>query len=336
MNKINMKQWVAETLSGKRRKVVPIMTHPGIELCGYQVVDAVRNGEVHAEAILRLNDTYPADAATVIMDLTVEAEAFGAPVCFPDNEVPSVTERLVSDRASVEALSVPSLAAARVPEYLKANHIVASQLKKPLFGGCIGPFSLAGRLFDMSEMMMALYTELETIELLLDKCTEFITTYCQAIKQSGSAGIIIAEPAAGLISNEDCSLYSSRYVRRIVEAVQDDHFLVVLHNCGNTGHCTAAMVETGCRGYHFGNQCNMVGALDGCPANVLVMGNIDPVGIFKQATATEVTRTTSELLQATAAYPNFVLSSGCDVPPAVPRENIRAFYDALATFNKTR
>ena len=34
--------------------------------------------------------------------------------------------------------------------------------------------------------------------------------------------------------------------REIVEKVQDDHFTVILHNCGNTGHCTKAMVATGC------------------------------------------------------------------------------------------
>ena len=34
-------------------------------------------------------------------------------------------------------------------------------------------------------------------------------------------------------------------IRRIVESVQDDRFLVILHNCGDTGHCTEAMVGTG-------------------------------------------------------------------------------------------
>ena len=52
------------------------MTHPGIELCGYTVKQAVTDGQKHAEAIQKLNEIYPAAACTVIMDLTVEAEAF--------------------------------------------------------------------------------------------------------------------------------------------------------------------------------------------------------------------------------------------------------------------
>lgn len=40
-----------------------------------------------------------------------------------------------------------------------------------------------------------------------------------------------------------------------------------------------------------------------------------------------------ELLEETAVYKNFVLSSGCDVPLGTPVENIEAFYETLEEFN---
>lgn len=330
---IQIKEWINETLKREKRLAIPIMTHPGIELCGKTVRDAVTNGQIHADAIIKLNETYPADGATVIMDLTVEAEAFGSSIIFPENEVPSVSERLVSGYDSINALEIPSLNAARIPEYLKANRLSAEAITdKPVFGGCIGPFSLAGRLFDLSEMMMALYMEPETMTLLLDKCTEFLTRYVRAIKETGVNGIIIAEPAAGLISNSDCLKFSTHYVRKIVEELQDDNFMVILHNCGNKGHSTDAMVKSGAWGLHFGNQIDIVGALNDTPSDILVMGNLDPVGIFQQATATEVYSTTKELLEKTASWNNFIISSGCDVPPHVPFKNIEAFYEAISEF----
>lgn len=331
---INMKEWACGILSNPKRVAIPIMTHPGIELCGYTVKQAVTNGEIHAEAICKLNEVYPAAACTVIMDLTVEAEAFGAQVVFTDNEVPNVVGRLVSDRASVEALEVPTTEAGRVPEYLKANRLAAQNITdKPIFGGCIGPFSLAGRLFDMSEMMMSLYMEPDTIRLLLEKCTDFILRYLRAMKATGVNGVIIAEPAAGLVSNDDCSAFSSAYIAKIVEELQDEHFMIVLHNCGNTGHCTAAMIETKAAGLHFGNKIDMPGAVKECPADILAMGNIDPVGIFKQSTPEKIKEETLTLLRNTATFSNFVLSSGCDVPPEVPMQNIEAFYEALNDYN---
>lgn len=210
-------------------------------------------------------------------------------IVFAENEVPNVVGRLVHDHASIVALPVPSIQSGRMPEYLKANRLAAENITdKPVFGGCIGPFSLAGRLYDMSEMMMALYMEPDSIRLLLEKCTEFITNYLRAMKETGVNGVIIAEPAAGLVSNEDCSSFSSTYISRIVEELQDDNFMIVLHNCGNTGHCTAAMVETKAAGLHFGNKIDMVQVLQECPEDILVMGNIDPVGIFKMATPEKV------------------------------------------------
>lgn len=53
----------------------------------------------------------------------------------------------------------------------------------------------------------------------------------------------------------------------------------------------------GAKGYHFGNKIDMLAALEECPSNALVMGNLDPVGIFKQATAEEVYQQTYALLQ---------------------------------------
>lgn len=310
------------------------MTHPGIEMCGYTVRQAVTDGAVHAESIIRLNDKYPSAATTVIMDLTVEAEAFGADVVFEDHNIPNVVGRLVSDLDSVSALEVPGLDAARVPEYLKANRITAEAIKdKPVYAGCIGPFSLAGRLFDLSELMMAMYVEPQTVTLLLDKCTEFLLKYVTAIKETGVAGVFMAEPAAGLISNDDCSQFSSVYVKKIVDAVQDDTFKLILHNCGNTGHCTEAMVETGAAGLHFGNKTDMVEALKACPSDRLVMGNLDPVLVMKMGFPSAVKQATTELLEKTADFPNFILSTGCDTPPGVPVRNIEAFYQALEEYN---
>ena len=213
-------------LQKKKRLVIPIMTHPGIELCGSTVLKAVTDGQAHADAILALNDKFPADAVTAIMDLTVEAEAFGAEIKFSENDIPNVIGRLVSNYDEVAALEIPTLDKGRIPEYLKANSIVASHIKdKRTFGGCIGPFSLAGRLFDLSELMMAMYIEPETVTMLLDKCTNFITEYLKAMKETGINGVILAEPAAGLVSNDDCLQYSATYVRKIVNAVQDERFL---------------------------------------------------------------------------------------------------------------
>ena len=85
-----MNQWINEIFQNSKRVAVPVMTHPGIELTGHRVIEAVTDGRVHYEAIKYLADHYPSFATSTIMDLTVEAEAFGCQINFPEDEVPSV------------------------------------------------------------------------------------------------------------------------------------------------------------------------------------------------------------------------------------------------------
>lgn len=331
---MDMKKWVSDLIQRKKATAMPVMTHPGIELNGNTVREAVSNGRVHAEAVIALAERYPSVAACTIMDLTTEAEAFGAEIAFSDEAVPTVVGHLLSDVENIYQLQVPSLSAGRIPAYLKANLLAARSITdRPVFGGCIGPFSLAGRLYDMSEIMVLIYEHPDAAHTLLAKCTDFIGKYCLALKQTGVQGVVMAEPAAGLLSNDDCRTFSSQYVKRIVERVQDEHFIVILHNCGNTGQCTEAMVSTGAAAYHFGNKCRMEDVIREVPSTALAMGNIDPVSVFKDGSPELMRQTVFGLLDKMKAYPNFVLSSGCDTPPQTPIAQIDAFFDTLKKWN---
>lgn len=333
--KQNMRQWVADVIRRKEVTALPVMTHPGIEQNGNTVREAVSSGCVHYEAVMTLTKRFSSVAAATIMDLTTEAEAFGAEIAFSDIAVPAVSSRLLPDVDSIYQLQVPSLRAGRIPQYLKANLLAARAINdRPLLAGCIGPFSLAGRLYDMSEIMVLIYEHPDAAHTLLTKCTDFILKYCQALKLTGANGVMMAEPAAGLMSNDDCKTFSSQYVKRIVDSVQDDNFIVVLHNCGNTGHCTEAMVATGAAAYHFGNKCRMEEVIRDVPPTALAMGNIDPVSVFKDGTPDEMRHAVADLLEKMKAYPNFVLSSGCDTPPHTPLSNVEAFFEALQDYNR--
>jgi len=111
--------------------------------------------------------------------------------------------------------------------------------------------------------------------------------------------------------------------------------MVILHNCGNTEKHVEKMVATSALGLHFGNAVDMTAIMPGIPWGRLAMGNIDPAGVIKNCSESAIRDKTLELLEKTAVYKNFVLSSGCDIPPGTPAENIRAFFDALECFNSS-
>ena len=332
--KRNMDQWIAGLISGPRRVGLPIMTSPGISLIGAAPPDVFRSGKLQAEAVAALAAKTPQAAALTMMDLSVEAEAFGASVKFGDEENPTVSSTVVNEPLENETLPVPSVGTARTAENLLAATLCAEKITdRPTLGGMIGPFSLAGRLADMSKMMLWAALEPVATHTLLEKTTRFLIEYAKAFKATGCNGLIIAEPAAGLISPKMSQEFSANYLKRIIDAVKDESFVVVLHNCGRTEKMVDVMLSTDASALHVGNAVDICNILPQVPKNVPVMGNLDPSALFRLSTPETMYEATTVLLTRTAEFPNFVLSSGCDIPPGTPLENVQAFFHALDEWN---
>ena len=332
--KYNMKQWLADMLAANRKTALPILSFPSVSLLGITVRDLISDSDRQAEGMKLVADRVKSAAAVSLMDLSVEAECFGATIRVSDEEVPTVVGRLVNDEDEANALEVPAVGTARSGLYVdsirKAVNLITD---RPVLAGIIGPFSLAARLLDVTEIMMDCYDEPDMVHIVLEKCTAFLVEYAKAYKAAGANGIVMAEPVSGLLSPALEEEFSSPYVKQIVEAVQDDHFAVIYHNCGdNVLRMTESILSTGADAYHFGNSIVMADMMAKMPADVVVMGNVDPAGVLRQGTPETVRAATLEVMNQCCAYPNFVISSGCDIPPATPWENLDAFFAAVEEY----
>lgn len=331
--KINMTQWIRDTISSPVKKAMPILSFPGVQITSHTVEEMVRDGHLQAECMKAVADRFDTGAAFSLMDLSVEAEAFGSPVHYSEDEVPTVTAALVHDEDEAEALQVPEVGAGRTGECVKGIREVTEMITdRPVLAGIIGPFSLAGRILDMTEIMILCYEEPEMVETVLGKATEFLIKYAKAFKEAGANGIAIAEPAAGLLSPGLIREFSTPYVKQIRESVQDDEFMVLYHNCGSVVPLLDNINEIGAGGYSIGNAVDIEDTLKVLPADSVVIGNIDPAGVFRNGTPDTVRAETKALLERCRKYPNFVIASGCDIPPMTPLENIQAFFDTVKEF----
>lgn len=330
----DMKAWMDTMRQGGRKAALPILSFPCVSLLGISVRELISDSERQAEGMRLVAARIPSAASVSLMDLSVEAECFGAQVRFSDQEVPTVVGRLIHDMEEAEALTVPVVGTARSGIYIDAIRRATQTITdRPVLAGMIGPFSLAARLLDVSEIMADCYDEPEMVEAVLGKATAFLIAYARAYKAAGADGIMMAEPVAGLLSPALEEEFSSPYVKQIVDAVQDDSFAVIYHNCGdNTPRMLDSILSTGAAAYHFGNAVKMRDMLNNIPTDTVVMGNLDPAAVLRMGDPETVRRATRELMAECAAYPNFVPSSGCDMPPLTPWENIDAFFEAVEDF----
>lgn len=111
--------------------------------------------------------------------------------------------------------------------------------------------------------------------------------------------LILLDPTAGLLSLQQYQMYARPYIEEVAVHVK---IPVILHVCGQT----TAIIDT-------------------IPDTMVVMGNIDPVGVMLQMDEVSVERKTCALINAMRSHRNFIVSTGCDVPRATSLKNVEAF-----------
>jgi uroporphyrinogen decarboxylase len=333
------------------RLAMPIGAYSGLEITGESVEDVVSMPGAQFRAVMALHDRYRTPVLLTAMDLSAEAEAYGCEIRMSEREIPTVVGRLVTNEAEIAALPnpVPGDARTRVPLETAWRLVAEADGPIPVLGCMLGPFSLAGRLYGVSEALEATAVEPETIEALLRQVTAYLCQYALAYRDTGAWGVIVAEPAAGLLSPAGLGRFSAPFVKRIVEAVETPDFAVVLHNCGAKIIHLESVLASGAGINHFGAPMDIVAALErvsqagpvaasgragGAGGEVILGGNLDPTAVFYSGTPQAVGEATRVLLEATQSYKNFIISSGCDIPPRTPLASLNAFYRAVAEFNK--
>ncbi len=333
---MNMMKWLDGVKTAEQKKAMPILSFPCIHLLGVNVRELTSDSELQAKGMKLIAERYNTLASVSMMDLSVEAEAFGATVRFSDDEVPTVTGAVVTSPEDAEALKVPSVDAARCPIYIDTIRKACKTITdRPVFAGVIGPFSLTGRLMSVSEAMISCYTDPDTVHTTLEKATRFLINYINEYKACGANGIVIAEPLTGMLSPDLAKEFSEPYVRQIVEAVQTDEFIVIYHNCGNNVLLMAdSILATKAAAFHFGNSVVLSDMLKKFGNDTVVMGNVDPAGCIKNGTPAFVKEETKRIMNECSGYSNFVISSGCDIPPETGLENLDAFFKAVDEFYK--
>jgi len=332
---LNKRDWL-DKIKADKKNTMPILTFPAVQILGITVRQLVSSSDLQAQVMKAIAQKYPVSAVLSMMDLSVEAEEFGATIRYFDMDVPTVTGHIIKSLEDVRKLDVPLLGGKRTIQYVegirKAKELISD---KPLFAGVIGPFSLAGRLMDMTEIMVNCYLDPEMVHATLAKASEFILKYIKAFKAAGADGVVLAEPAAGLLSPDICEEFSSNYIRKIVEETADDTFVFVYHNCGNTVPLYKTIASINADIYHFGDAIELEEMLKVFPDDKIVMGNISPARVIRNLEPKKIKEEVFSLLNKCSKYENFLISTGCDIPPLTPLENIDAYFSAISEYYDT-
>ena len=191
-----------------------------------------------------------------------------------------------------------------------------------------GPYSLAALIMGASDAAMATVLRPDELHELCQFTTEKIQRYIRLLIAAGAQAICILEPSAVMLGPDHFCAFSANYVHHIVDSCKYTGVATIYHTCGNTMHLVGKMAEAGIDAISLDSPnagVNLPAVAKTLPSDVVIMGNINPTGVLLNGSPKDVKAEVNDLLKRMAPYPNFVLSTGCDLPQETPLENIHAF-----------
>lgn len=287
--------------------------------------EILSDSTVGSKCLTSIYNTFRPSMLVRMTELWVEAEAFGAEISITEHAFPVIESKVIPNIDDIGNVSVPEASSGRLSVFIDA--VRKTRLKLPdvlLFAGVTGPFSLGSCLTDAEELMMSCYTDPDTVHSYMEKLTEFIVGYCKQYRDSGASGVFVAEPSICMLSPDMAEEFSNIYIKKIISEIQDDDFAVVYHNCGNCTPQLENIKNLGAMAYHFGDAVSMQDILGAFPKDIPILGNIHPAK-FMPGNEKALENAAADALTKYSAFPNFILSSGCDMAPDASVKSIEYF-----------
>lgn len=312
--------------------VVPLAGFPGASLTQSTIKQNMFNAELQARSIYKLLEHIRPDAAFTMMDLSVEAGALGLPVRFPLTESATVEWHPVKEVADLEQYKVVDpMYDGRVWVFVETVRLLRKRLEIPIGAYVCGPFTLAGLMMGANDIAMATIDAPQVVHATVNFCERVVIEYAKALQDAGAGLICILDPTAMMLSPKAFWEFAGRSVQNVVRHLDTR---TILHICGNTEHLVAQMCETGVQGLSCDSLVDLPKVAKRVPRDVVIIGNLSPVGSLLRGSPEEVRRDTLAMLESMRAFDNFVVSTGCDLPPETPLANILAFMETARAFRR--
>lgn len=266
------------------------------------------SGEAMAQGLLLVQKMYDTDFLIVFADVSVEAEAIGVELEFPENRNPFPKRPLEYN----EIKTVKSCEKGRLPELFKAAQICRRELGNdfPIFFSMKDSFSLTAMAVGTEEFLSSLVFERERALKILDKVCKTQMGLIIEIINSGYIPLVGAPVASGgLIGGKNFKLFAGPCIDRLFEKALSLNSFACCHICGTIYELIAELHDLQPDILSFEDE-KLLPLLDRLPETI-PMGFI-PTNYFLNGDEVRM-KGAVERCHSMLDKP-FILSSGCDLP----------------------
>ena len=277
-----------------------------------------------------LEKVHPDFNITIFPDLAPVVEPFGGKVETPEDQVPMVVEHPIKSREDLHKLNNMDMSkAGRFLETMKTIQMFTDQYTFLKCSVAAGPFSLAGFLIGAEQIARMTIKDPDFVKTVLDFSVGLAVMGAKTQIELGAEIVLVGDPTASLLSPKAYQTFAAEYTRKVIEQIERP---VILHVCGQTSHIIEMMCATGAQGISV-DLVDLPAIVSRVPSDVVIIGNISPVGTLLNGTAEEVRKETKDLLDKMRDVPNYILATGCEIPLETPYENMMAMVETVKNYH---
>ncbi len=303
--------------------------HAGVPL-GRFFTDAGAMAQVMIEGCRR----FGFDGVQLSLGVTGEAQALGAAVRQPADAAPVLNEHLLAEPGRLDTLRRRDpTTGGRMPLFFEAVERVSREIGSEVFilATMRGSLLITSQLRGVEEMLIDLIEQPAPVEEMLAFATDVALKLSRPLLGTGAHGLLLGEATCSpnFISPEMYRRLVLPHHRRLVAGLKEMGWpFVGLHVCGNTTSIIKDMISTGVDFLDVDYQVPPDQAISLSGDRAGLRGNLDPSSVFRFGTPDTVKRQT-EAVCAAARGARWIMSSGCDIPPGTPAENIATFVESV-------
>lgn len=319
-----------------RLPFMPITMMFAADVAGVSYRRYASDGEVMAEAQLRVAEEYGFDHVSVISDPAREVSDLGGKVEWFEDQPPALCgdAALLADKSLLASLAVPNPEApGRMSDRVKGVRVLAERAGSSLLveGWVEGPCAMAADIRGMNPLMLDFFDDTEFVNDLMDFSVRMETLFAAAQVAAGATLIGVGDAAASLVGPRVYAQFVLDWEKRLVNNIHALGVPVRLHICGNTRRIVHGMGETKCDIVDLDFLTSIAEGRAAMGPDQVLLGNLDPVRTLRDGTPESVYAAVAEChAQAGSRY---VVSAGCEVPRGTPVENLRAMARYAAEHN---
>ncbi len=270
--------------------------------------------------------------------MCTEPSAFGSKCRWSEYEMP-FAEKIITDINAVHSLDKPNPKSDGLPPFV-LNRLKHYQGQIENAGHAIkfavsrGPLNIASFLMGSTEFLMAIRTNPEETQKLLETVTDFIIDWVelQAKTFPSIDGILVLDDIVGFLGDDDFKKTALPYLTRIFQSLEVT--VKFFHNDAPGFVCAPYLTQISVNLFNFSHEHTLAEMKQLTNNNVALLGNIPPRDVLAAGTAEEVQKSAKDALDSVTDKSHIIMSCGGGMPPDVPTENVEAFISAVGKYKQ--